>query len=81
MLVLDDNLVLSLVSGLDFGDGHHDHVVVVAVADQLVPPALLAYRRALTWSKYQQLSNDEYRTGLTFHNGTVLIEHFRYPKL
>ena len=41
MLVLNDNLVLSLVSGLDFGDGHHYHVVVVAVADQLVPPTFL----------------------------------------
>ena len=81
MAVLHHHPVLALVSGLHLGDGQHDHVVVVAVADQLVPPALLAYRRALTWSKYQQLSNDEYRTGLTFHNGTVLIEHFRYPKL
>merc|ERR1719500_1140853 len=41
MLVFDDNLVLSLISGLDFGDGHHDHVVVVAVADQLVPSTFL----------------------------------------
>ena len=40
MTVLDDDPVLGLVCGLDLCDGHHDHVVVVAVADQLVTAAL-----------------------------------------
>ena len=38
MAVLDGELVLVLVGGLDLGDGEHDHVVVAA--DQLVAAAL-----------------------------------------
>ena len=41
MLVFDDDPVLALVGGLDLGDGHHDHVVVVTVGDHLVAPAFL----------------------------------------
>ena len=40
MTVLDGELVLGLVRGLHLGDGHADHVVVVAVGDQLVAAAL-----------------------------------------
>ena len=42
VLVFNDNPVFALISGLDFGDGKHDHVVVVAVADKLVTTAFLA---------------------------------------
>ena len=47
MAVLDHNPVLSLVGCLDFGDGEHDHVVVVTVTDQLVPASLLTDGGAL----------------------------------
>ena len=47
MAVLDGELVHALVRGLDLGDGQADHVVAVAVADQLVPAAFLDVDRAL----------------------------------
>ena len=66
MTVLDHDPVLALVSGLDLGDGEHDHVVVVAVTDELVPPSLLADGGALQcddgnkcWSTGCQLSDSE----------------------
>ena len=49
MLVLHHHPVLALVSGLHLGDGEHDHVVVVAVADQLVAATLLTGCGALRW--------------------------------
>ena len=49
--VLDDDPVLALVGGLDLGDGQHDHVVVVAVADKFVPPTFLADSGSLTEEK------------------------------
>ena len=45
MAVLDGELVLVLVGGLDLGDGQHDHVVVRG--DQLVAAALRDVDRAL----------------------------------
>ena len=62
MTVLHHDPVLALVSGLDLGDGEHDHVVVVAVRHHLVSPALLADGGALTTEEWavKSLCLEEY---------------------
>ena len=73
MAVLYHHPVLSLVGGLDFGDGEHDHVVVVAVTDQLVPASLLADGGALTQQvMYLTLRTRIFQTDL---------EHCRYQTI
>jgi len=77
VLVFNDNLVLALVGRLDLGDGHHDHVVVVAVADQLVPPTFLDHCGTLIelegWGGVAL--NEHVATGsLVFHCTVLLLD-------
>jgi len=71
--VLDDDPVLGLVCGLDLRDGHHDHVVVVAVADQLVATALDDLRRALVELEREGRSEPK----IDHDQGLLLSEHHR----